>query len=136
MAEEGTAMPKPWETSRHYVLDADGLPRPEPDLVAWNCWMDRTGREMAATDAAVGRRLARTSIGDGVHVSTVFVGLADVMILVFGGPPVLFETMIRGGPHDCRQWRYSTRDQALHGHTVVVEALLYGRDLDAVDVYG
>lgn len=58
------------------------------------------------------RTLARDT-RDGVTVSTVLL----VIDHAFGhGPPLIFETMIFGGPHDEEQWRYSTRAEALLGH--------------------
>lgn len=47
------------------------------------------------------------------HVSTVWLGLDHAF---FGGPPLIFETMIFGGEHDMEQWRYSTEEEALAGH--------------------
>jgi hypothetical protein len=53
----------------------------------------------------------------GCHVSTVFLGIDHS----FGrGDPVLFETMIFGGPLDGYQWRYCTYAEAEHGHADAV----------------
>lgn len=59
------------------------------------------------------RRVAETRVC-GVWVSTVFLGNNHQ----FGdGPPLIFETMIFGGPDDQDyQERYSTWDEALAGH--------------------
>jgi hypothetical protein len=59
-----------------------------------------------------------TMVGD-VEVSTVWVGMA----LAGGTPtrPLIFETMVFGGKHDDRAWRYATEDEADAGHDVVVE---------------
>jgi len=38
-----------------------------------------------------------------------------------GDTPVLFETMVFGGAHDCWQDRYCTWDEAAAGHTATVE---------------
>ena len=60
----------------------------------------------------------RTELAGGVHVSTVFLSLNHA----FGqGPPVLFETMIFGGPHDDYQERYTTVEEAREGHRRAVE---------------
>jgi len=48
------------------------------------------------------RIVAKTDIDGEVEVSTVFLGLDHA---VWDGPPMLFETMIFGGPHDNSQWR-------------------------------
>lgn len=64
------------------------------------------------------RSLAKTDLPDDVHVSTVFLGLDHS----WGGkPPVVFETMIFGGPHDMFQERYSDYDEALVGHERAVK---------------
>lgn len=103
----------------NYVLDEAGVPVPEPDLMTWARWF-----EQAHEDNASRLRVSRTEIAD-VHVSTVFLGTDHAFM---GGPPVLFETMIFGGPYDQWQWRYHTRDEALRGHTAAVEALILDRD--------
>lgn len=55
---------------------------------------------------------------DGVHVSTVYLGLNHAWD---DGPPLIFETMIFGGDHDEYQERYSTKAQAEEGHKRAVE---------------
>lgn len=64
------------------------------------------------------RRVALDRMG-GVTVSTVFLGWDHQ----YGnGPPLIFETMIFGGPDDnTYQERYSTWDEALVGHQRAVE---------------
>lgn len=70
------------------------------------------------------KRVARTELGD-VLVSTVWLGLDHS----FGmGLPLIFETMIFGGPHDEWQDRYSTEVEALAGHERVVVALQDGSE--------
>ena len=49
----------------------------------------------------------------GAEVSTVFLGLDHAHD---GSQPVLFETMVFGGPLDEEQWRYHTWDEAVEGH--------------------
>ena len=58
------------------------------------------------------RRVALTAIG-GSEVSTVFLGLNHNHR---GGPPLLFETMIFGGPLDQEQDRCGTWDEAVALH--------------------
>lgn len=66
------------------------------------------------------RVVEQTTLGEGVRVSTVFLGLDHR----FGeGPPLLFETMVFGGERDGDQWRYSTWDEAAAGHEAVVDEL-------------
>lgn len=69
---------------QYYVLNKDKMPVPAT-LEEW-------GRSYEAND----RIIARSEIG-GARVSTVFLGIDHQ----FGmGEPLLFETMIFGGPHD------------------------------------
>lgn len=71
-------------------------------------------------EAAEARRVAEDLLGHGdetVRVSTVHL----VLNHQFGaGPPVIFETMVFGGPHNEYQWRYSNEEQAAEGHRRVV----------------
>jgi len=85
-----------------YILDDNGEPVPTADLQAWAAMFGDP------------RRIVSKSHSGGVTVSTVFLGLD----FSFGdGPPLLFETMIFGGPHDQYQERYTTRAEAIAGHT-------------------
>lgn len=71
-------------------------------LMEWAQWHEK----------AENRICCQKQIGDA-KVSTVFLGLNHQ----FGdGPPLLFETMIFGGPHDGYQERCSTWDEALKQH--------------------
>lgn len=55
------------------------------------------------------RHIGDDRIG-GVHVSTVWVGIG------FGDPPLIFETMLFGGPLDEHCERYATEREARAGH--------------------
>lgn len=64
------------------------------------------------------RRVAEDFI-DGVHVSTVWLGLNHQW--VEDGAPLIFETMVFGGGGlDGEMVRYSTEDQAFEGHAEMV----------------
>lgn len=91
--------------SDKYILAEDGrTPIKCNDLMTW---------ARSFENGEVGRRVKRETIGDGVEVSTVFLAIDHQ----FGdGPPLLWETMIFGGPHDSYQDRYSTYDDAVVGH--------------------
>jgi hypothetical protein len=79
---------------------------PAADLMEWANWYETADRNVA-----------RSQIGD-VKVSTVFLGLNHQ----WGkGPPILFETMVFGGPLDQEQERYSTWDHAVAGHDAMCE---------------
>lgn len=61
--------------------------------------------------------IAATTLPDGRWVSTVFLGIDHSL---FGGPPLIFETMVfeseSMGRIEMYADRYSTREQALAGH--------------------
>jgi hypothetical protein len=60
--------------------------------------------------------IAFTEIG-GAEVSTVWLGFD----YSFGqGVPLIYESMVFGGPHDHTQRRYPNRDAALAGHDQLV----------------
>lgn len=69
------------------------------------------------------RRIGQNIIGY-VEVSTVWIGLDHNMSGC--GPPLIFETMVFGGPHDQWQARYATLAEAEAGHAVVVAAIKAG----------
>lgn len=64
------------------------------------------------------RHLGDTRVGDA-RVSTVFLGINTNH--PFPGPPVLWETMVFGGPLDQYQRRYSTVADARAGHATAVK---------------
>ncbi len=91
-----------------YILDENKNCVPV-DLMTW-------ARYFESAD-----RIVRKSDFEGGHVSTVFLGLDHQ----YGdGPPLLFETMIFGGPHD--QWceRCSTWKEAEAQHEKALLTLL------------
>lgn len=95
-------------TTDHYILEPDGTIRVEPDLITWAKWFGRADRHVA-----------HDHLPSGVRVSTVFLGIDHNYCLA--GPPLLFETMIFGGPHDDYQDRYPTREEAIVGHAKALE---------------
>ena len=92
----------------------DGWPRTYilvghmPVAVDMMTWAQSLGRNEA-------RVVAQTTINDRCWVSTVFLGL-DHNHSRRGGEPILFETMVFGGPLDGEMMRYATWDQAERGH--------------------
>lgn len=64
------------------------------------------------------RLVGWTQITSQVEVSTVFLGIDHRWI--GKGPPIVFETMIFGGPLNHEQWRYSSWDDADAGHKAAV----------------
>jgi hypothetical protein len=89
-----------------WVLDDEHRPVPV-DLMEW-----------ARRFEDVNSRIVAKIELNGVIVSTVFLGCNHQ----YGdGPPLLFETMIFGGPHDGYTWRYSSWDDAVVGHEMAVK---------------
>ena len=73
-----------------YILDENGNPVETKDLDSWGRWMQ-----------AADRKVAKTKI-NGMTVSTVFLGFDHAWD---NGPPLLWETMVFGGPLDQKQDR-------------------------------
>lgn len=93
---------------------------------------DRQGREISMVEWAElladddVRQVARTEMDDAVSVSTVWLGLDHS----FGGTrPLVFETMVFGGPLDMEQERYSTEAEALLGHQLMVAKVALAQDV-------
>lgn len=94
---------------RWYILDADHNVIKVADLFTWGRWLEERPNE---------RIIGYTEITSECCVSTVFLGLDH---RTWGaGPPIIFETMIFGGPLDQQQWRYSSYDDAETGHKAAV----------------
>jgi len=91
-----------------YILNANGVPVREPDLIRWAQWIE-TGK----------RIVKQETIGDS-FVSTVFLGL-DHNFNDFG-PPILWETRVFSGPMSAEQDRCSgSIEQAEAMHECMVE---------------
>jgi len=80
------------------------------DMWEWAQWF-KNAHQIPFTEG--GKVVARDELPGSVCVSTVFLGLDHSFS---SGPPVLFETMIFGGPHSEDQERYCTYHEALAGH--------------------
>jgi hypothetical protein len=92
-----------------YILDADGMPKAEPNVLRWGRWFENTAN----------RLVARTEISESVAVSTVFLGIDHRFS--WDGEPVLWETMVfrDGDGGDCE--RYTSQAAAIAGHWATVE---------------
>lgn len=84
----------------YYKLDGHKVV-PADDLMDWAQFFEKRDRHVDTT-----------MIGD-VRVSTVFLGINHAL---FGGPPLLFKTMIFGGEDDGYQTQCSTWEQAEDQH--------------------
>ena len=100
-----------------YVLDDNGEPLLMEDLHVWARWTEShkpdtvVAQDMAANDDVV------------VLISTVFLGIDHNWGL---GDPILWETMIFGGPHHGYSERYTSRDEAIAGHAEAVAMVREG----------
>jgi len=93
--------------SNKYILDGH-TPVVCNDLMQWATWFEKADRVVA-----------KTKIGDA-NISTVFLGLDHSFV---AGKPLLFETMVFGGPHDEEMERYSTWEEAETGHKQMVNLI-------------
>ena len=106
-SKKATAADEEREMTDTYILDGRN-PIRCADFMTRARWFERSDRQVARTD-----------FGD-VRVSTVFLGLDRS----FGqGPPLLFETMIFGGPFDQAKYqeRCSTWEEAEAQHAEAIE---------------
>lgn len=71
----------------------------------WGFWFGRSSEQ---------RNVDQTELPGGVRVSTVFVGVDHGFN--DDRPPMIFESMIFGGPHDEEMDRCSTWDEAILMH--------------------
>jgi hypothetical protein len=101
-----------------YILDAQGEPVLEPDLLVWAAWQ-----------TASHCRLAWDDYGPRGTVSTVFLGVDHNFGGREGEPPILWETMIFGGPLHGTMRRYPNREEALAGHFALIDLLLHACQL-------
>jgi hypothetical protein len=75
-------------------------------------------------EAKVGKRVTLKKIRMGktlVRISTVFLGLDQNFLT--SGPPILFETMVFGGPYNGLTRRYPTWSRSVRGHRKIVKLL-------------
>ncbi len=87
--------------STKYILE-EQTPIKETDLLKWAMWFETADRVVE-----------QTAVNNEITVSTIFLGLNHQ----FGdGPPLLFETLIIGGPNDGDMRRYPTWKEAEIGH--------------------
>jgi hypothetical protein len=90
-----------------YILDADNR-TVRVDMLTWALWFEET----------TNRIVDYTQVTSEITVSTIFIGLDHRF---FGdGPPILFETLVFGGPLDGQGQRYSSWDDAQTGHRAAV----------------
>jgi hypothetical protein len=95
----------------YYILDADGEPQP-CDLLTWGKWFNIHNTTVA-----------NDQVGEA-RISTVFFGV-DLRLVsgIDNGQPVLWETMIFGGPYHLHGYRYTSERAALEKHAALVAQL-------------
>jgi len=107
---------------KNYILDDKGNPVLVTDLATWARWFDACQRHVA--DETIGAS----------RISTVFLALDHAFD---GGPPVLWETMVFGGPLDQEQDRCSgSREQAEAMHARMVEKVKQCPNTEVTDRLG
>jgi hypothetical protein len=94
-----------------YILNAAGEPEVCPDRLTWFRWFEASSKDRT--------RIVAHDRDEGpdhneILVSTVFLGRDHRF--TGPGPPILWETMILGGPLDQETDRYTSRAAALRGH--------------------
>lgn len=87
-----------------------GCDPPSDAWLAWARWFEGEDNRLIAWD----------EVAEGVVVSTIFLGLDHNY---FGGPPLVFETMVFGPYGGGEQHRYSTWDDAWAGHHATLKRL-------------
>lgn len=91
--------------SGQYILDENGQPKQVDDIIEWSRWFETHPRTIAHDQFS------------SCRVSTVFLGIDHNF---FGGPPLLWETLVFGGPLDMQGDRYASAEDALAGHAEFV----------------
>ena len=98
---------------KHYMIQPDGAIVETEDVLEWARWLEKHHRD---------RKVAQTDSlrpPPGWQVSTVFLGLEHGHDSE--GKPLLWETMVFGGPLDEECERYSSVEAARVGHDAMVE---------------
>jgi hypothetical protein len=104
-------------TKYKYILDAAGDPVPCDDLLTWARWFETADRQLAESKD-------EGADPDGVRVSTVFLALDHNYGV---GAPVLWETMVFGGPLNGEMERYTSKAEAIAGHQRMCERVAAAR---------
>jgi hypothetical protein len=95
---------------RHYGMDGERLSMRE-----WADKFENTDRHIADE--------IRVIADEPIRISTVLIGI-DHRFFPDQGPPLIFETMVFGGPWDGCAWRYPTKEGALAGHDQVIATVM------------
>lgn len=96
---------------------------PCQDTIKWAEWHEKSNRHIGQDDR------------EGIRISTVFLGIdhgfgwLDMTSQELADyKPVLWETMVFGGPLDQEQWRYDDLEKAKKGHELAVHLVELGNN--------
>lgn len=93
-----------------YILGDNGNPIPEPDIHKWAKWFEYSQRTVGYV-----------KVGESI-ISTVFLGIDHSLPFRYSTWPLLWETMVFGGPLDMRQDRCpGNQEQAMAMHERMVK---------------
>lgn len=119
-----------------YILDEDGNPRRETNMLKWAMWLGHSHKSTGKDNRIIQQDHFQVH-GQEIMVSTVFLGLDQRPYRgrkVRTGKPVLWETMIFGGDRDGYMDRYTSRADAVAGHAVAL-ALAKGETEELEKLY-
>jgi hypothetical protein len=106
---------------RLYILNGHE-PVPVRSISEWGRWFEKANR-VVRLDALPG------GVGKPTTISTVFLGVDHSW---GDGPPLIFETMIFGGPHNKATGRCSTWAEAMNMHRSLCALARTGLSLQSV----
>jgi len=111
--------PSAMNINEKYILNQHHEPVVVKDLMLWAAAFEEDEKRIVrqTTVTELGEHLV--SPFKSVFVSTVFLGLDHNFM--GKGPPIVFETMVFGGPFNHTMWRYATWDEAVKGHEELVK---------------
>jgi len=95
---------------KQYILNGHEAV-PAEDLSEWARWLETSDRVVRVFN-----------LNKRVSVSTVFLGIDHSFSV--NGPPLLFETLVFGGPLDGEMSRCATWDEAVRQHCAAVAAVM------------
>lgn len=114
-----------------FILDLDGNPVMEPDLLKWAAWFEERGTRIVRQtvvragkiiEDVTGTTPKKPKVAGDILVSTVFLSLDHGWGT---DKPVLWETMMFPDANGCEyQERYSSKEDALIGHQKAVDIAL------------
>lgn len=101
-------------TRPHLYILKDHIPVPVEDVLVWGRWIEEayTTRE---------KIVQQDQITPEIRISTVFLGIDHGYSWMPDAIPILFETMVFGGPFDGEINRYSNWVGAEAGHAKIVQ---------------